>query len=158
MDDANSPLAGPAVSKSLLERLFEDVFNQMRWDALDDLVAEHYVEHAIEPFGQHEPGQVHGPSHQRRVVEWLHGQFPDLRMTVRALAADGDLVVARVTSEGTNLGSLGGAAPPTGKRFLAEQSHWYRVRDGRLCEHWATRDDLSAMVQLGVIRRPGPPS
>src|ERR1043165_7778099 len=41
--------------------------------------------------------------------------------------------------------------PPTGKRFSARQSHWYRVRDGKLPEHWATRDDLTAMMQLGVL-------
>jgi hypothetical protein len=100
-------------------------------------MAEHYVEHAIAPFGREEPGTVHGPSHARDVVEWLTAQFPDLEMTIESL--------------------LGGSAPPTNKRFVADQSHWYRVADGRLCEHWATRDDLSTMVQLGVIRPPGPP-
>jgi hypothetical protein len=58
------------------------------------------------------------------------------------------------------LGPLNGVVPPTGKRFSARQSHWYRVVDGKLVEHWATREDLPAMLQLGVIRPPGdgPPS
>jgi hypothetical protein len=47
--------------------------------------------------------------------------------------------------------------PPTGRRFAAHQTHWFRAAGGRLAEHWATRDDLTAMLQLGVIRRPGPP-
>jgi predicted ester cyclase len=144
-------------SKDLVRRLFEDVFNEHRLDLSEEILAEEYVEHAVEPFAAQEPGQVHGPSHQRRVVEWLRAQFPDLRMTIRSIVAEGELVAVRVQSEGTNLGSLGGVAPPTGKRFIAEQSHWYRVADGRLCEHWATRDDLSAMLQLGVIRPPGRP-
>jgi hypothetical protein len=62
------------------------------------------------------------------------------------------LAEARVRSAGTNLGKLGGFAPATNKRFVAEQSHWYRVAGGKLCEHWATRDDLAAMLQMGVIR------
>jgi hypothetical protein len=37
---------------------------------------------------------------------------------------------------------------------VAEQSHWYRVAGGKLCEHWATRDDLTAMLQMGVIHPP----
>ncbi len=78
-------------------------------------------------------------------------------MTIEAIVAEGDIVVARVLSEGTNLGPLNGAIPPTGKRFRAYQSHWYRVADGKLAEHWATREDLPAMLQLGVIRPPGPP-
>ena len=145
-------------SKDLVRRLFEDVFNEQRLDLTGVIMAEEYVEHAVEPFGTQEPGQVHGPSHQRGVVEWLRGQFPDLRMTIQSIVAEGELVVARIRSEGTNLGSLGGVAPPTGKRFIADQSHWYRIADGRLCEHWATRDDLSAMLQLGVIHRPGRPT
>jgi predicted ester cyclase len=142
-------------SKDLVRRLFEDVFNKQRLDLTGEIMAEEYVEHAVEPFGRREPGQVHGPSHQRGVVEWLRAQFPDLQMTIQSIVAEDELVAVRIRSEGTNLGSLGGVAPPTGKRFAAEQSHWYRVADGRLCEHWATRDDLSAMLQLGVIRPPG---
>jgi predicted ester cyclase len=144
--------------KNLVRRLFEDVFNEQRLDLTEKIMAEAYVEHAVEPFGRQEPGQVHGPSHQRGVVEWLRAQFPDLRMTIQSIVAEGELVAVRIRSEGTNLGSLGGAAPPTGKRFAAEQSHWYRVADGRLCEHWATRDDLSAMLQLEVILPPGRPN
>jgi predicted SnoaL-like aldol condensation-catalyzing enzyme len=136
-------------SRRLVERLFDGVFNEHRWHVADEIFAEQYVEHATEPFGRQEPGLVDGPSHQRTVVEWLPSQFPDLRMTILALAADGDLVVARVRSEGTNLGSIGGVVPPTGNRFLAEQSHWYRSRTadcastGRLettyppCCNWA---------------------
>ena len=75
-------------------------------------------------------------------------------MTVESLVAEGDLVAARVLSQGTDRGRLGGFAPATNTRFVAEQSHWYRVAGGRLCEHWATRDDLSTMLQLGVIRPP----
>jgi predicted ester cyclase len=71
--------------------------------------------------------------------------------------AEGDMVVARVLSYGTNLGKLNGVMPPTGRHFVARQSHWFRVEDGRLAEHWATRDDLTTMIQLGVIRPPGPP-
>jgi predicted ester cyclase len=145
------------VSKNLVRRLFEDVFNQQRLDLADEILAEDYMEHAVDPFGAQEPGQVDGPAHQRRVVEWLRAQFPDLRMTIQSIAAEGELVAVRIRSEGTNLGRLGGVAPPTGKRFVAEQSHWYRIADGRLCEHWATHDDLSAMLQLGVIQPPGRP-
>jgi hypothetical protein len=33
------------------------------------------------------------------------------------------------------------------------------VEDGKLAEHWAIREDLPAMLQLGVVQPPGrPPS
>ncbi|HEX2742742.1 MAG TPA: hypothetical protein VHM69_20040, partial [Rubrobacter sp.] len=44
-----------------------------------------------------------------------------------------------------------------GKRFVARQSHWFRVADGKLVEHWATREDLPTMLQLGIIQPPGAP-
>jgi predicted ester cyclase len=146
------------VGRVLVRRLFDEVFTTHNLAAADEIMAEEYVEHAIAPFGREEPGRVHGPSHARDVVEWLRAQFPDLEMTIESLVAEADMVAVRVRSSGTSRGKLGGFAPPTNKRFVADQSHWYRVADGRLCEHWATRDDLSTMLQLGVIQPPGPPA
>jgi len=89
----------------------------------------------------------------------LLAQFPDMRMTIEAMVSEGDTVAVRVLSEGTNLGPLNGVVPPTGRAFAARQSHWYRVAGGKLAEHWATREDLPTMLQLGAIQPPGgPPS
>jgi predicted ester cyclase len=124
----------------------------------DEIAADRYVEHAVGPFGEPAPGEVDGPEHMRTIAEWLFEQFPDLRMEIEAVIAEGETVALRVRSEGTNLGKVGGVAPPTGKRFSAGQSHWFRVEGGKLAEHWVTRDDLSAMIQLGLVHPPGPPS
>jgi predicted ester cyclase len=144
-------------NKQVVRRLFGDVFNGRALDLCDELVSGEYFEHAIAPFGGEEPGLVHGPDHMRNVVAWLVEQYPDVTMDVEALVAEGDIVVARVRSEGTNLGRLNGVVPPTGKRFSGRQSHWYRIEDGKLAEHWAIREDLETMLQLGILRRPGPP-
>ncbi|HLW17208.1 MAG TPA: ester cyclase [Actinomycetota bacterium] len=137
--------------KALVHRLFEQGFNERATDIFDELMATDYVEHAREPFRTEAPGKVDGPKHMQSVVGWLVEQFPDVTMKVLDVVAEGNTLVARVATEGTNLGRLGGVIPPTGKKFSAEQSHWYRVRDGKLAEHWAVRDDLSAMMQLGVL-------
>ncbi len=39
--------------------------------------------------------------------------------------------------------------PPRGRTFTVTQSHWLRMRDGRVAEHWANRDDLGMGQQLG---------
>jgi len=136
----------------LVRRLFDEVFNQRDFGALADIVAERFVEHAISPFGTEAPGLVDGPAHMRGVIEWLVSQYPDLRMTVETIVAEDDAIAVRVSSEGTNLGLLNGIIPATGKRFSAVQAHWYRVDDShKLAEHWAVRDDLRSMMQLGVI-------
>lgn len=120
-----------------------------------ETAAEAYVEHAVAPFGRVAPGPVHGPTHLVEAAAWLLAQFPDLAMSVEALVVDGDLAAALVRSRGTNLGAVNGTIPPTGRTFEALQSHWFRVRDGRIAEHWATRDDLGVMLDLGLIATPG---
>jgi predicted ester cyclase len=138
-------------SKELVRRHFEGIWNRKNLAVCGEIIAEDYVEHAATPFSQSAPGRVNGPQAMRATAEWLLGQFPDLCMTVEAMVAEGDTVAARVLSEGTNLGALNGVVPSTGKSFSARQSHWFRVENGKLVEHWATRDDLSAMLQLGVV-------
>lgn len=140
-----------------LVRRWVDVFNTHDLEACAAIAADDYVEHAVAPFGREEPGRVNGPARLRENAEWLIAQFPDIHMSIDALVADRDTVAARVTTTGTNLGPLNGVVPPTGRRFSSAQSHWFRVEDGRLAEHWATRDDLTTMIQLGVIQPPGRP-
>jgi hypothetical protein len=90
------------------------------------------------------------------------GTIPRSAHDYRSDDRGGDTVAVRILSKGTNLGALNDVVPPTGKRFSARQSHWFRVEDGedgKLVEHWATREDLPAMLQLGILQPPGrPPS
>jgi predicted ester cyclase len=148
----------PESPKDLVQRHFEEVFNGRRLDVCDEIVADDFVEHAEAPFGTSSPGSVHGPTALRGTIEWLLGIFPDLHMTLEAIVAEGDTVAARVLAQGTQSGTVDGGPPPSGRRFAARQSHWFRVREGRLAEHWATRDDLTTMLQLGVVQEPGTPA
>ena len=60
----------------------------------------------------------------------------------------------RATLSGTHRGELLGM-PPTGRAFSVQHMHMLRMRDGRSCEHWAVRDDLGMLQQLGIIPAPG---
>jgi len=133
-------------NKKLIRRHFEEIFNQKNLAVCEEMMAEDYLEHAAAPFSESASGRVNGPETMRKTAEWLLAQFPDLHMTTGAILAEGDTVAVSILSEGTNLGPLNGVVPPTGKRFRARQSHWYRVEDGKLAEHWATREDLPAML------------
>ncbi len=141
-------------SIDLVRRHFDAIWNDRDLSSCDSLMAEDFVEHGAAPFAADAPGRVNGPQAMRGTVEWLTNQFPDLRMEIEAIVADGDLVVARVRARGSNLGRLNGFLPASGKKFDYGQSHWFRVADGKLAEHWATRDDLTAMLQLGVVTPP----
>jgi steroid delta-isomerase-like uncharacterized protein len=143
--------------KDLVRRHFDEIWNERNLDSCDELMAADFTENAVAPFAPSAPGKVHGPSAMRETVEWLFAQFPDIHMEIESIIAEEDVVAARVLSTGTNLGAVDGEPPPTGRSFAARQSHWFRIANGQLAEHWATRDDLSAMFQLGVLEPPGPP-
>jgi len=147
----------PEANAELARRYFEEIINLRDLEVCAQIVAEEYTEHAVAPFGQSEPGHVNGPTATQESLEWLIAQFPDIHMTIEALVTEGDIVAVRTVSEGTNLGRLNGIIPPTGRHFVSRQSHWFRVENGQLAEHWATREDLPTMIQLGVIQPPGPP-
>src|SRR3954465_6829027 len=102
-------------------------------------MAEDFVEHAAPPFADSPPGAVDGPQAMRGTVEWLVSQFPDIHMRSKRWSLTVTSWSPASPRRGTNTGKLNGFLPPSGKRFRAQQSHWFRVQDDKLAEHWATR-------------------
>ncbi len=80
--------------------------------------------------------------------------FPDAKATVEELLADGDKVVARVSIRGTHQGAFRGIAP-TGKPIALLGINIFRIANGKIVEHWAVRDDLSFLQQVGLFPGPG---
>ena len=95
------------------------------------------------------PSTKRGFAGVKHVLNWLFAVFPDHRFDIEEAVADGETVAVRGTCSGTHEGELWGI-PPTGERFAAQQSHWFRVDDGKVAEHWAVRDDLGMIRQLGI--------
>ena len=63
-------------NKKLVRWHFEEIFNRKDPAVADELMAEDYLEHAVAPFGQAEPGRVNGPAAARQTAQWLLAQFP----------------------------------------------------------------------------------
>ena len=130
-------------NRAVVMRYIEEVWNRHDLDAIDGLVSSEYVNHAASTEEYRHGGA-------RRIWEWILSVFPDHRFDVEDVAADGETVAVRGTMVGTHGGELMGIEP-TGKRVAAQQSHWFRVVDGKLMEHRAVRDDLGMLQQLGVM-------
>jgi hypothetical protein len=77
-------------------------------------------------------------------VALLQG-FPDASVEINEQLAERDLVATRKTLRGTHLGELWDL-PPTGNRVELEFIDIFRLRDGRLIEHW-TSMDINALRQ-----------
>lgn len=70
-------------------------------------------------------------------------------MELDLILAEGDLVAARWTTEGTNTGPWAGR-PPTGKRARFSGVNIFRIEGGQVVELWNHRDDLGLMQQIGA--------
>ena len=103
-------------------------------------------------FVNHEAAEARpdGPAGMIETASWLRETFGNPTLEVQDIVAEGDRVVVRVLCKGTHVGELMGI-PPTGRSFEVQQFHEYRIQDGQIAEHWACRDDLGMMRQLGVI-------
>ena len=77
----------------------------------------------------------------------LTGAFPDLRIDIDDLIAEGDKVMARMTIRGTHRGHFRGIAP-TGRQVIFTAIRVYRVADGKIVESWANQDVLGLLGQL----------
>jgi predicted ester cyclase len=67
--------------------------------------------------------------------------------TIEDVVAAGDLVVARGTLTGTQIGAYG-AIPPTGRAFCIGVMDLWRVQNGQLTESWGVWDNFGLTQQL----------
>ena len=133
---------------------------------LDDLAAV-YTANAVNREAKNEPPDTRGvgPAAVHATALWLRRAFSELAWEIHDAVQDGDLVVVHATMSGQQTrpflayrpdGEIDVVFPPLGRRFAVTQTHWFRMRDGKVAEHWANRDDLGMGQQLGWTP-PSPP-
>jgi len=126
-------------------------------DAFADTHDPYGLNHAPAPFDLSDwppEGRPFGPAEARETLAWLRAGSPDLQVAIEDLIAEGDQVVAWIRMTGTMTGSRG-PVPASGRPVDFRHAQRFRLRDGRIVEHWAVRDDLRAMIQAGVVTPPG---
>jgi len=84
-------------------------------------------------------------------VKSLRDAFTDLHYEEREILASKDKVITFVTVSGKHVGNFF-SIPPTGRSFSYEAVHLFRIVNSKIVEHNAVRDDLSFMMQLGLVR------
>jgi steroid delta-isomerase-like uncharacterized protein len=134
--------------KAAMLRFYEEVFNQARYDVIDDLVADDFIEHEQLP-----PGISAGKDAPRELVTMMRSAFPDFRASVEEVLQDGNKVITRLRFSGTHQGEFMGIAP-SGGRFDVPAIDIVEFRDGKAVAHWGVTDTAAMMEQLGIG---GPP-
>ena len=111
----------------------------------DELFAPNYDHH--DPST---PDVGRGPEGEKKRVALYRTAFPDLRLTIEDVIAEGQTVMARWSCRGTHKGDLSGIAP-TGKQFNISGVTIARLSNGKMAEGWVNWDALGLMQQLGVV-------
>src|SRR4051812_4045355 len=132
-------------NKTLVRNFVQRVKNERQLDKLGDYFAADYKEHnqTVASFGPSLKGYQAFLGH-------LFAAFPDDVLKVEVMTADGDLVSYRAQESGTHKGEFL-KIPATGRHATWTEVQFFRIKDGKVVEHWVDVDVYGWFQQLGVI-------
>ncbi len=130
-------------NKALIRRVFEEGINKNDVGALAELIAPNYVNHDF-------PAPTPGAEGFKQIIGMFRAAFPDLRVTLEDVLAEGDKVTSRGYFTGTHKGVFQGVAP-TGKQVKVKYQDMWRIEGGRCVENWVQMDIIGLMQQLGAV-------
>jgi steroid delta-isomerase-like uncharacterized protein len=132
-------------NKDLVRRFYREI-DAGNLDAMDELVAEDYLDHSPPPF----PGiDAPGRDGLKQAFRLFWDATPGTH-DIEDQIAEGDKVVTRLTARGTHRGDLPGI-PATGNEMCMTATVIHRIENGRLAEKWSDKNVLAMLQQLNVI-------
>jgi len=138
------------VNKALIRRYVEQVPNGGNLNALDYFVSpdyKRYLSAAATP--------INAAGNKQRLAG-LRAVFPDLKITIDDMSAEGDRVMYRGTARGTQQVAFMGI-PPSGKQGTVTVIEIFRIENGKIVEHWGGPDTMDLVQQLGGVVSAAPP-
>jgi predicted ester cyclase len=137
-----------AKTRAAIQRI-HDAVAERGWMAQAEFFAETHFNHGFEATRET----------TRAVLEDIQNTFPDIRFEPIQTFVQGDWVIEHCWFGGTHSGvaqhpyvhyGLLTGVPATGKTMRVLHTHLYRIQDGLIVEHFATRDDVGMVRQLGL--------
>ncbi len=128
-------------NKAIVRRCMEEL-DKGNWAIFNELLTRDYVYHM--------PGRSFTRDESKQFMQSVRAAFPDGRVTIEEMIAEGDKVVTRYTSSGTHKGDFMGIAA-TGKKVVVTGIVITRIDKGKIAEDWEEFDAMGFMVQLGAI-------
>ncbi len=130
-------------NKRLVREFYEEMFRKHNLDAVDRYMHDDYI--------QHNPDAAQGKVGFVNFHKGFFAAIPDFCATINRIVAEGDLVFVYNTITGTHAGEGFLGFPPTGNRVRYDVVDMFRLREGKLCEHWDVADTRALFTQVGAI-------
>lgn len=128
-------------NKTIARRFVEEMMSGSYLDKIEEFVSPEAL--------HHERGR--SSSYRDMLRRAFSNSIRAPRFVIDDLIAEDDKVVVRCTAHATCTGTsfLGHPLTP-GSRCAVQHVHIFRIRDGRIVDHWPVRDDLDALHQYGA--------
>jgi steroid delta-isomerase-like uncharacterized protein len=134
-----------AENKVIARRFFDELLNQHKLAAVNELIATDFVLHSPD-----RAILVRGPEDLKSYLITLHVAFPDRHVTLEDIFTEEDRVACRWSQTATHRGEYLGV-PSTGKRVTFTGITIFRLAGGKIEEMWFNSDTLDLMQQLEVM-------
>jgi len=132
-------------------RAIEEAWDNGKLDELDQ-----HFEEGFDNSKSAVPGIPVGLAGAKMAHQGVMQSFPDRRVEIIDVIAEGDRVCVRNRVTGTNQGGCPAFQVPANERpFDIESWGAYRLKDGKAVEHWGMNDGLMLLMQIGGL--PGQP-
>ncbi|HEX7182270.1 MAG TPA: ester cyclase [Thermoanaerobaculia bacterium] len=140
-------------NKTACRALVQKVYNEGRLELIDELVAEGAVDHGL---GRHGLEHTTTPRWIAGFLLLCRQAFPDLRVEIEDMVAEGDHVVTRWRLTGTHTGPLTGF-PASGQPVDVSGIRMDRFANGKIVESWNNWNTLGRSGQTGALPEPREP-
>lgn len=134
----------PTDNKSIVRRMYEEVWNKRRLEVADELIS---PSHAVQVMDPLDPGI--GPEAYARNVSQFLSACPDLRFTILDIIAENDKVVVFWNITGTQVGEFRGIAP-TGKKISVDGITIHQLANGKIMDSFVSFDMWGVARQVGT--------
>jgi steroid delta-isomerase-like uncharacterized protein len=135
-------------NKAVVREYIQQVWNEHQPDLVEKYMSDDFLHHDAPGITDRESAKIS--------IAAVMKAFPDYKISIEHEIAEGDLVVQRSISSGTQTGAFEALGlPATGKQVSNIGVYIFRIANGKIAEIWGTADLLGMMQQLGVIPVPG---
>jgi len=133
-------------NKIIARQFYESVINKSDFALASEILAENFWDHS-DP-----PDQPKGIDGLKQFLSMISTAFPDIRVEIKDMIAEEEMVAVRLKVSGSQKGILMGTIPPSGKHAEWSGMDFLRVSEGKIVERWSVRDLLGLMKQIGAIK------
>ena len=134
-------------NKALLRRWFDEVWNNGRADAIEEMFDEYGIAHGL---SDDPSNPIRGPRNFRPFHTTFREAFPNMVIVIEDMIAEGDKVAARCSVRGRHEGDfLGRAATQSPIEFTGIAI--VRIANGKIVEAWNNFDFMTLHKQVGLL-------